>query len=189
MTAIDAKITNFFYDRANVIAKIGKARAKILGRAAGLVRLEARKSIRTRKYPKRPRLSRANGPAGEAIRATQREAYARLRKASYSKPGDPPFLRRTQYPNIRTILYAHNPATDGTVVGPIEKRNRTSDKPVPGINERGGTSKIKVRVKKRDGSQRTRIVTATYPPRPVIGPAFARAAPKFPAVMANTIGP
>lgn len=192
---ISAKVTSMFFDRAAVIEAVGKARVKVLKKAGWLIREDARASLVFRPPVRRPRWSR-----NRATRLQQIKSYYAAKKASASKPGDVPFVRRNRYPSLKAIIYAYDPTTTAVVVGPIERRQRSSERTVPDVHEHGGRTLIRTRVaqkgkyvKTKKGKtvkqKITKTVAANYPVRPIMGPAFEDVKPQLPGVLANVIGP
>lgn len=176
--SISAK--SLFFDRKEVVEAVGRSRVKILSKAGGLVRKSAKEilvfkpSVRKPRRVKDAKVNRAN-----------ELAYRQAKKASASPPGAVPFVRRRQYPNLSSVVYAYDPGSRSVVVGPIERRSRSMQRTAPDVHERGGS--VRINVTGRDG--KVRPMTANYPKRPLIGPAFERVKNQMPGVMSNAIGP
>jgi len=117
-----------------------------------------------------------------------------------AKPGSPPKKHQKQSPNLESILFALDPATDSMVVGPIKFNSRglrKSDREtVPEILEFGGTAEIteytpdegKTWMPASDLSKpkyagktvRSRRRQATYAAHPFMSVALEKALPKIP---------
>ena len=176
---IDANITKMFFNQKAVMDAVGKSRAKTLGRAGYKVQ-QAAKSLLVFKPPiKRPKYSRV-----PAIRAYQVREYFARKKADASQPGQVPFVRRKNYPNLRSVIYAYDATTGAVIVGPIVRRKRSSARPSPGVHERGGS--VTINVKTKSG---IKPMTARYSPRPIMGPSLRKAVPEIPSVLANSVVP
>ena len=177
---ISVSAKNLFLDRKEVIDAIGRSRAKTLSKAGGLVQRSAKELLVFKPPVRKPR--KLKDP--KANREQQR-AYWAAKKASASSPGSVPFVRRKQYPNLSSVVYAYDRATGSVVVGPIERRSRSAERTVPNIHEKGGTARINVTG--RDG--KVRPMTANYPRRPIMGPALDRVKTKLPDTLRNAMGP
>lgn len=116
----------------------------------------------------RSRLSKA----GAFVRTTARDSI-RKRKA-VSEPGAPPSSHEGSL--RRLILFAFEKTTESVVVGPklFKQQNPTG----PNLLEFGGS------FLRRD---RNRSRTLRYRPRPFMGPALEKEAPKFPDLFKNSV--
>lgn len=176
---IEANITKMFFNQKSVIDAVGKSRAKTLGRAGHKVQ-QAAKSLLVFKPPiKKPKYSR-----DPAIRKNQVKEYFAHKKADASRPGQAPFVRRKNYPNLRSVVYAYDPTTTAVIVGPIVRQKRSMDRPAPGVHERGGS--VTVNVKTTKG---IKPMTARYSPRPIMGPSLRKAVPEIPSILAKSVVP
>jgi hypothetical protein len=164
---IDLKIKKLFFDRKRITDAVDAARVRVLARAGGLVRTIARRSIRKR-------------------------------KDKVSLPGNPPFGHGAELLK-RFIFFGYDPHADSVVIGPA-KLNRSGD--APHLLEFGGTTTLKraktIRVgpqgRNRRGQftrgERKRLKAGTrlrYQPRPFMGPALQKAAPKLPELWRNSV--
>lgn len=177
---ISVSAKSLFFDRKEVIEAVGRSRVKMLSKAGGLVRKSAKEILVFKPQVRKPRKVK-----NRQQQAANIEAYRAAKKASASPPGAVPFVRRRQYPNLTSVVYAYDPGSQSVVVGPIERRKRSMQRTAPDVHERGGT--VRINVTGRDG--KVRPMTANYPKRPLIGPAFSRVKNQMPSVMSNTIGP
>jgi hypothetical protein len=160
----------YFLDRAAVLARAGKMRARALGMGGAYIRRKARDLLRKGKKP--------------------------------AQPGKPPKTHGSE-PNVRTILFAMDPATDTMLIGPVKlnsaKRLRASNRlTVPELLEQGGTAEVDqyspdgqewmtldlaVKYRKRKkfrGPFQRRKKAAKYSAHPFMAPALAEALPKIP---------
>lgn len=156
---ITLKVTQTFFDRKSVIDRISKARRKVLSKAGAFVRKRSRSLLRRRKKP--------------------------------SAAGQPPSVHsKDSVATLKNILFAYEEARDSVVIGPV-KLNQVNDvdggrMTVPELMEQGGVSKI-LEVSRNGGrtwrrfDQRRNVRegetfrrrSATYKPRPFMGPALA----------------
>lgn len=176
---IDAKITQMFFDQKAVIEAVGKARVKILSKAGGKVRQKAIESLVFKPPIKKPRYSKI-----AAVRKNQTREYFARKKAEASRPGQVPFVRRKNYPNLRSVVYAYDSTSGAVIVGPIARRNRSMNRTAPNVHEKGGT--VTINVKTKAG---IKPMQANYQPRPIMGPALKKAIPEIPATLANSVVP
>lgn len=115
-------------------------------------------------------------------------------------PGKPPKKHKKGSPNLETILFALDPATDSMIVGPIKFNSRglrKSDREtVPEILEFGGTAEITehqpegetkwmpwsdlAKPKYAGKKVRSRRRQATYAPHPFMSMALEKALPEIP---------
>lgn len=130
----------------------------------------------------------------------QRKAKDLLRSGKKpAKPGQPP-KKHNPEPNLRSILFFLDPATDSMVVGPIKfnsKGLRNSNRQtVPELMEKGGTAEIieytpdggdtwlnatdLASPKYRGKKVRSRRRQATYAAHPFMSVALEKALPKVP---------
>jgi len=109
---------------------------------------------------------------GAFVRTTARHSI-RKRKAA-SKPGEPPSSHVGTL--RRLIFFGYDVERRSVVIGPTPFR---SEAEAPPLLEYGGHAPRRDRKGKR--------VTATYRPRPFMGPAFEREQPKLPALWANSV--
>ena len=109
---------------------------------------------------------------GAFVRTTARHSI-RKRKAA-SRPGEPPSSHVGTL--RRLIFFGYDVERKSVVIGPTPFR---SEAEAPPLLEYGGRAPRKDRKGKR--------VTATYRPRPFMGPAFEREQPKLPAIWANSV--
>lgn len=163
---VHIRMTRFFFDRAQVINRLGKAKAKMLSLTGRDIRQEGRKLL-----------------GGKAKSSTPRP------------PGKPPktHVDELHWATLRKILYHAEQAKSGVIVGPV-KANQVQQSAidlgsltVPEIQEEGGD--VIIREESVDRGQtwwrrdlrkaarpwkkyRTRRVT--YPARPFMKPALAR---------------
>ncbi|CAK8988107.1 Uncharacterized protein SCF082_LOCUS1251 [Durusdinium trenchii] len=114
--------------------------------------------------------------AGALTRKIARQSIRKRKRIS--NPGSPPsshsgLLRRF-------IFYRYEPRTASVVAGPIRFRSRVAYV-VPGTLEHGGKVKTRVsRGRRKNGQLRgRRTVLQRFRPRPFMGPALEKVAPKF----------
>ena len=156
---------------------------------------------------------RALSKAGAFVRKRARSSMRRRKRAS--APGSPPSAHAGSGPSIKTILFAFQPESESTVVGPVQLHqvNYTVESvasTVPGLHERGETAIIREyryepisgsgdptewrrvpgnrKARDRDGFRLVnRRRTARYPKRPFMRPALEAEAPNFPELFRNSI--
>lgn len=168
------------------------------------------KVIASLKKAKRKALSKA----GAFVRRRARSSLRRRKQPS--APGSPPSTHSND-PSLKTILFAFQPQSESTIVGPVQfnQVNFTVESvtsTVPGLHERGETAIIreyryrpldgesnKIEWRRVNGRRRygpregykleTRRRTARYPKRPFMRPALEAEAPNFPELFKNSITP
>lgn len=161
-----------FFDRERVQNAIGIANAKYLERGGGMVRLTARRSIRNARQ-----MTLGEMTAEMRSRYHIAEYYAKKegrkkprRPNASSAPGEPP---RNQTGLLKNwILNSYDAQTETAVIGPA-KLNRSSG--APETLEFGGVADTPY-----GGLQ-------NIAPRPFMGPALEKIAPKLPALWRNLI--
>jgi hypothetical protein len=169
---ITMEAKNLFFDRQAVTSQVDAATRKALSKAGAFVRRSSRSSIRRRKR--------------------------------VSRPGEPPSAHSTDpVASIKNILFAYEPQNQSVVIGPVRLNGKQVvggaivSGTVPQTLEFGGTVGLREkrvgkrwvsigRRKARPG-QPTRIRKVKYAPRPFMGPALDREAPKFPTLWANSV--
>ena len=109
---------------------------------------------------------------GAFVRTTARHSI-RQRKA-VSKPGQPPSSHVGTLK--RLIFFGYDVERRSVVIGPTPFQGTAE---APPLLEYGGRARRKDR--------RGKNVTATYKPRPFIGPAFEQEKPKLPAMWQNSV--
>lgn len=168
------------------------------------------KVIASLKKAKRKALSKA----GAFVRRRARSSLRRRKNPS--APGSPPSTH-SKDPSLKTILFAFQPQSESTIVGPVQLNQvnftvASVTSTVPGLHERGETAIIReyryapidraadgVQWRRVDGRRRygprdgykleTRRRTARYPKRPFMRPALEAEAPNFPELFKNSITP
>jgi len=151
--------------------------------------------------------------AGAFVRKRARSSIRRRKKPS--APGSPPSAHSKDSASLKTILFAFQPQSESTIVGPValNQVNFTVESvttTVPGLHERGETAIIReyryvpeegtdgnVEWRRLDGRRKykpwkgrrfeTRRRTARYPKRPFMRPALEAEAPNFPELFKNSI--
>lgn len=109
---------------------------------------------------------------GAFVRTGARHSI-RKRKA-VSDPGSPPSSHVGLLKKL--IYFGYDPGRKSVVIGPTPL-NRTAE--APPLLEYGGRA--------RRRGRKGKLVSATYRPRPFMGPAFEREKPKLPEMWANSI--
>lgn len=116
MLRLNARLKQMFFDREQVLAKIGKAKAKALGKAGATLRLE--------------------------VRRTQ----LRRRKKSSTAPNPPSIHSRDNFATLRNILYAFDGLDSVIVgpvrVNGRVRGRRMGSLSVPELLEKGGRVQI-----------------------------------------------
>jgi hypothetical protein len=112
---------------------------------------------------------------GAFVRTSSRQSI-RKRKA-VSQPGSPPSSHVGTL--RRLIFFGYDPQSKSVVIGPAPFAGRTGRAEAPPLLEYGG------RARRKDRKGRT--VTATYAPRPFMGPAFDQEQQKLPELWAGSI--
>jgi hypothetical protein len=188
-------VKHWFFDRAAVISRLDKKTHRAMLDFGRYVRRSARSSIKNRS------LRAAHRRRAKQMRRYEAgKLYGPLRNdIKRSAPGDPPFSWQPQEPNIKTILYSYDNASESVVVGPI-KLDRTKTKPpVPHTLEYGGTTEIEEYrfpgqtswIRGRPPKRRSegwknrrpadvRRRRSNVAARPFMNPALRKEAPKFP---------
>lgn len=157
---------------------------------------------------------RALSKAGAFVRKRARSSLRRRKRAS--APGSPPSAHASSsHPSLKTILFAFQPASESTIVGPVQLNQvnftvESVTSTVPGLHERGETAIIReYRYEPIDGSGdptewrrvpgnrkardregfrlANRRRTARYSKRPFMRPALEAEAPNFPELFRNSI--
>jgi len=128
---------------------------------------DRQKVIRATDKASRAALSKA----GAFIRQSARTSI-RPRKG-VSPPGSPPYSHTGNL--RRRILFGYDASSKSVVVGPL----RFKQGEAPPLLEFGGRAKRITRKGKK--------VTAVYRPRPFMGPALEREAPKLPPMWSNSV--
>lgn len=158
-------LKRFFFDRKEVIDRIGKKKARILSKFGSFVRRNARsKQLRRRKKV---------SPAGQPPSVHSRDKVATLKNILFGLE-----------PNRNTVVIGpvglgrSGRAIPGTLEfgGSVRVREKKVGKQWRNIGQRQA----------RPG-QPTRVRVANYEPRPFMLPALEQEAPKFPGLWANTI--
>lgn len=176
--AVKMRMQRLFFDRARVLKKIGKRKARALNRGGFFIRQAARKLL---------------GPPSK-------KAYPR-------PPGKPPRVRTSdERVSLRNIQY-HYDGKDSVIIGPVKLNQQNQNAvdlgniTVPELHEKGGTVDIR-EVSVNDGktwwrrdlrrNQREweiyRTRRAEYPARPTMEPALKNVAKagKVPYLFART---
>jgi hypothetical protein len=160
-----SEIKDRFFDRAAIIAILGREDARRLSKMGAYVRRRARTDI-LRRAPKR---KNRNG-----------------RRAS-AAPGRPPLVHSNDsFANLRNILFGLSDDNNAVVIGPrfvpSMRLERSSAKTVPELLEKGGSAVVEQWSNDGDtwqfGSSRAaeyhRMVSARYHPHPFMGPALQK---------------
>ncbi|MFO1046038.1 MAG: hypothetical protein U0941_30030 [Planctomycetaceae bacterium] len=169
---IRARFRESFFDRSEVIQRIGRAKAKGLSRAGAYVRRRAQSSIRR---PRRCLLSELS-PERQGIFAQQQRTADRngtpqpLLPYAASRPGEPPRTPTGKLP--KTILFALDQAEDAVVIGPVLTSG--SSVRVPSTLEFGGRETI-------FGT------SVTIEPRPFMQPALEAELHRIPSFFESTL--
>jgi hypothetical protein len=109
-----------------------KSRKRVLMRSGALVRVIARRSIKTRKWRKRPKKARSGGSL------YQHEYMPSV--TALSTPGGLPFAHAaSSKTGLKDIRFAYDPATKSVLVGTVKYPGSKSD--APSKIEHGGTSR------------------------------------------------
>ncbi len=168
----DVRVKDFFLDRAAVMRRVDPARRRVLCRAGGLVRRESRESIR---QARQKRLAEMTKDERRRYAIASRYAAARGRKKPRrpwmaSRAGEPPRSRIGLLK--RGIFFSYDDRSDSVVVGPAKINSNTD---APHKLEEGGITRTP------EGRR------AALAPRPYMGPAYSRVAPKIPAMWKDSI--
>lgn len=162
--------TNWFFDRKQVVERMGRAKAIALTRGGAIVMRDARKSIKSKQGASQP------GTPPNA------HDWYRVRKdTQYTKTGR---LRKGKkvYRFKESVLFAFDQRTGGVVVGfylfnDAKRKNPT----VPQLHEHGGRQVITDR-------KGNKTVSAEYPARPTMRPALERMRDKLAPQFKGTFG-
>lgn len=192
---ISYRATELFFDRAAVRDAVNAAERRVLAQFGAFVRRVARNSMR--KAPRDP----ARGVETYYDTRNRRRARAtgRYVKRNTSRPGAPP-LYHSGEPNLRTILYAYEPATHSVVVGPVGLNGAKGA--APPLLEFGGVARFRevltptgwrgantplAKEARKRGRARERVRVARVAARPFMAPAFTSGAAKFPSLWAGAV--
>lgn len=182
MKTLSYKVKDFFFDRIQVMEAVGKAKLKMLGRAGGSLRLEARRT----QLRRRKRTSAAGSPPS----VHSRDNVATLRNILYAFNG----IGRVICGPVG--LNGHSVVNGRRVAGAI-----------PGLMEHGGTKRIRLVLVGREWvpegavigkgkrkrmifakpGQPTKMIDAKYPARPFMGPALKAVAKRLPLLFFRTL--
>src|SRR6185312_7913384 len=150
--------------REKVKKALDRAEIKVMNQAGGMVRLTAQRSMKD--APKKQ-------PVALQVKKRGRKAKQR---PDVSPPGSPPYARKKLLK--KGIFYAFVPAEHTTFVGPA-LLNAKSAGIAPGILERGGKETLT--------DKKGKSFSATYKPRPYMGPALDKNATKIAGLWAGTV--
>lgn len=166
---VTMQIKNLFFDRANVIRQIGRAKARALSKAGAFIRRRARSSMRRRKAPSAP---------GSPPSAHSKDPVATLKNILFAyEPQQqsvvigPVWLNQVN--NLWTGSRATVPAIHefGGTVGILEVSH-----------DRGRTWRRWDRRRNRRPNEMYRRRQAHYPQRAFMGPALQAEIPNFPSL-------
>lgn len=134
--------------------------------------------------------------AGAYVRRAARDLLRRGKKSS--QPGRPPHVHAGE-PNLKTILFAYDPAAEAVVVGPVllnSAKARGLDGTLPQLMEQGGEAEVTefsvdagqtwltLEQRQRPANQGKRAIRrrrrARFAAHPFMAPAEAAALPKIP---------
>lgn len=160
---IDVKVKALFFDRKHVEGLVDKARRAYLAKAGFAVRQTARGSIKSSSKPSSP-----GQPPHSRMHAKLAAMNRRLRRAGKARVTG-------GFQGIKHILFAYSPAEDTVIVGPISNGRSNA----PSILEFGGATYIWDKGKKQ---------FINVSPRPFMGPALEKEAPKFPQIFSDQMG-
>lgn len=176
---VDLRMRRFFFDRAEVINRIGQKKARTLNRAGTFLRRAGRKLLGQPSKKTKPR------PAGKPPRVHTSDERVTL----------------------RNILYYHSKSRDSVICGPVKLNQvnlsaiELTSVTVPELHEFGGEVLIQEEQYKNDKTgewfrrdlrrnlrpwKRYRTRRATYPERPFMRPALAKVLPKVPELFGGT---
>ena len=126
--SLDLKVTQFFFDRAEVRRRVGYARRRALSRGGAYIRTRARTKV------------------------------LRRRKAVSRPGHPPSIHSRDTRETLRNILFAYDPRADSVVVGPVAFNSRyggyRTGIPVPSMLEFGGRGVIEEQAWRSDSQRR-----------------------------------
>lgn len=190
----------FYFDRKAVSDIVGKEAAKALGRAGAFVQRRARSSLRRRKKISNP----GNPPSVHS-----QDKYATLKNIQFQ------FVPKTMSVFVGPVKLNMGGSSSWLPVPGLHEHGGTQRvlewrfnalelaKKWPGWAKRKSTAKFSNEWRRRDLRWRdasrkrrkhklsdigveTRIRSATYAPRPFMGPALVKEAPKFPSLFARS---
>lgn len=150
----------FFFDTDKVMNAVSAFNRQWMNKVGGYVRATAKNSIR---YPIFPgETSQPNSPPiahrfGSFMRDVKKNGRT---------------TRQASSPLKEMIFYGYDPRSESVVVGPALFRNARVPGLAPKLLEKGGKGTFAT----DDG----KIKTGHWKPRPFIGPALKKSAPKFP---------
>lgn len=138
------ELSQNFFDRRSVIARIGKQRTRAIGAVGALVRKIARRSLKPHRRKRLSELTPAELAKLEDIKAWLKKVDPNFDPSKpikipfvvRSKPGEPPRITPDS-PLKRFLFFALNERGDGVVVGP-SKYPRAFGQGVPKLLEFGG---------------------------------------------------
>jgi len=169
---LSLQVKHLFFDRQEVIDKIGKAEAKALSKAGAFVRRRARSSIRRRKAVSQP-------GSPPSCHSTDKVATLKNILFAYEPREESVVVGPVK---LNGHAYQGSLLTSGTVPETAEFGGSV------GLREKQvGTRWVSQGRRKPRPGQPTRIRQAKYRPRPFMQPALAAEAPTFPSHWANSV--
>lgn len=172
---VSLSVKKQFFDRAGVIAAVGKARAKNLSKAGAFVRTAARSSLRRRKAISSP---------GSPPSVHSKSPVATLKNVLFA--WDP----RSQSVVIGPVGMNAKSVFQGSVQAGVVPRLMEfggSQGIIERQNRDGSWARADLRSRRRLGGVPMRTRTAQYQPRPFMGPAMNQELPKFPELWRNSV--
>ena len=156
---------SFWFNDAELIAKIGKAKARTMNRTGATIRMIARRSMkkapqRRTKAGKLKNLTQYG--RYQKIKSGKRKGELRFQKGLASPPGKPPYHHGNQSVTLRAITYQYDPKADAVQV--FTDHVGAKSKNVPLLHEAGGSAKIK----RWPGEP---PIVSSFPARPYMAPA------------------
>jgi len=113
---------------------------------------------------------------GAFVRTSARSSIRR--RKGVSKPGQPPYAHQG---DIKRILFAYDPQSQGVVIGPIKFNGKVGQ--APKTLEFGGSLTVK-RVNKKGKETTKRVQVAA---RPFMNPALMKNLPQLPELWRNQV--
>lgn len=129
------RLTSYWFDRAHVLHRVDKVRARVLSRFGYFVMRDARQSIRR---PRRKRVSELTDRQLAARERARREGKTYEMPPAPSDPGKPP--RNLTGLLKYMIFFSYDRYSQGVVVGPALAPSGDAANPIPRILEEGGTA-------------------------------------------------
>jgi hypothetical protein len=172
MLTVDARIKDFFFDRARVRAALARAEVKVLSKAGAFVRRRARTSLRRRKKTSAP---------GTPPSVHSTDNFATLKNILFGlEPGGHAVVVGPRRTNQKLFVFGQRQT--GAVPGVLEYGGTIG---MP--QKRVGNRWVAMGRRKPRPGQPSRVKTVTIAARPFMGPALVAESKNFPGLFVNSV--